>query len=125
MAHPLGLKAKKGPILIDEALKYPFVLLTENLLGNIMKDNLNDGWHDDHFPHQISYYSSSLKTIEGLVKEGLAMAYLPEYLGEQGNMIKLSLSDCPYHCKQKVKMFTRDKKRAGWLKTLFSTQLSK
>jgi DNA-binding transcriptional LysR family regulator len=118
-AHPLGRKSKKGPVDIKEILKYRFVVPQNNILGRINKSDSSDGWRDDKFPRIISYFSSSLKTIENLVLEGEAIAYLPDYFGEKSNMLRLDISGCPYYCKQKVKIFTRDKKKSGLLNNLF------
>jgi len=117
--HPLSKKSRRGGINIDEVLKYPFVIPQKNILGRINKSDSHDGWRDDKFPRLILFSSSSLKTIENLVLAGEAIAYLPDYFGEKSEMLKLEITGCPYYCKQKVKVFTRDKKRSGWLNSLF------
>ena len=91
----------------------------KSLLGKISKSDSNDGWRDDKFPRIIHFSSNSLKTIESLVLEGEAIAYLPDYYAERSEMVKLKIPDCPYHCKQNISLFTKDKKRAGWLNHLF------
>lgn len=118
--HPLWKIAKKGAIDVKEVLKYPFVVPENNILGRINKSDSSDGWRDDKFPRIVSYYSNSLKVIESLVLEGEAIAYLPDHFGEKSGMYKLEINGCPYYCKQKVRIFTRDKTRNGLLNNLFS-----
>lgn len=118
--HPLFPEFKKKKRLhIDTILKYPFVVPQKNILGKISKSDSSDGWRDDKFPRSIKFSSASLKTIETLVHQGEAIAYLPEYFGSESGFDKLEIDGCPYHCKQKVAIFTKNKRRSGWLNTIF------
>jgi len=118
--HPLSNIMKKKKIVhIDEVLEHSFVTPQNQLLGKINKSDSKDGWRDDKFPRKISFISTSLKTIENLVHSGQAIAYLPDYYGFEAGFTLLNIDGCPYHCKQKVKMFTADKKQHGWLNQLF------
>ncbi|MEZ4742940.1 MAG: LysR family transcriptional regulator [Bdellovibrionota bacterium] len=118
--HVLFPKFKKSSSLpIETVLQYPFVVPQKNIFGKISKSDSNDGWRDDMLPRQIMYTSASLKTIEALVLHGDAIAYLPEYFGVKSGFEKLKVDGCPYHCSQKVKLFTKNKQRSGWLNSVF------
>lgn len=117
--HALYRKAKKQALPIEQVLEHTFVIPHSNLYGKITKSDSYDGWRDDKFPRKVSYFTSSLKTIENLVQEGLGIAYLPKPIGEQMGLFALDISGCPYECKQKVHLFARDKKSSGWLNQLF------
>jgi DNA-binding transcriptional LysR family regulator len=117
--HSLFKQVKKGSVSIDEVLKHAFVVPREDILGKISKSDSVDGWRDDKLPRKIIYSSTSLKTIESLVLEGEAIAYLPDFYGNQSDLIKLKIIGCPYYCKQKVRLFTKDKSRSGWINQLF------
>ena len=62
---------------------------------------------------------ASLKLLEDLVSQGRAIAYLPDYLVEKLAIAPIKISGCPYHCKQTIKMITRQAKSLGWLNQLF------
>jgi DNA-binding transcriptional LysR family regulator len=117
--HELYKFAKKGAVDINKVLQHGFVIPQNDILGRISKSDSNDGWRDDKFPRKISYCSASLKTIESLVFAGEAIAYLPDFYGEKSDMFKLEISGCPYYCNQKVRLFTKDKKRSGWINHIF------
>ncbi len=118
--HPVYSRYKKAQsIHVDELLQHGFVVPKNNILGKISRSDSTDGWRDDKFPRKIKYTSSSLKTLENLVRSGRAVAYLPEYHGDSSGFEKLNIEGCPYHCKQKVVLFTKNKLRSGWLNTLF------
>lgn len=117
--HPLYREAKKGAVHVDRVLTFPFVVPQSDILGRINKSDSTDGWRDDKFPRKISYISNSLKTIESLLYSGLAIAYLPDFFGANSGFLKLNIEGCPYSCKQKVRLFTKDKKRSSWINELF------
>jgi len=115
--HPLYARAKsKKEISIDEVLTYPFVSPSNSFLGKVGDKQSFDGWRDDKFLRTISYRTSSLKMIEELLESGSALAYLPEYLGKNINVVAINMLGCSNTCKQNIKVVTRHSlKRAGWL----------
>ncbi|MCB9027100.1 MAG: hypothetical protein H6625_12325 [Bdellovibrionaceae bacterium] len=95
-------------------------MTTKNeIWGLTGKRQSKDGWRDDKFPRKLKYLTSSLNTLRSIVEEGLAIAYLPDYFAENAGFEKLSISGCPYECKQKVNLITKDKKALGWVNQLF------
>ena len=118
--HPLYKQYNKHKsIHIHDILKYSFVIPNTNFLGRIHKSDSTDGWRDDQLPRKIAYTTSSIKTIESLVQRGEAIAYLPEYFSEDKNMLNIHMEGCPYTCKQKVYLITKNKNEAGWIRSLF------
>lgn len=117
--HALFKKSLKGKIHVAEVLDYPFVVPSTTIWGKIDKSDSPDGWRDDKLPRWVRYRCASLKTIEELVTDGSAIVYLPNYHGAKLGFQKLDIDGCPYHCRQKVKMFTKDKNATGWLNQLF------
>ena len=118
--HPL-LKGKrtKRTISIEELLEHSFVVPDSAILGKITKADSIDGWRDDKFPRKIKYKVCGLKLLENLVKEGMALAYVPDYFIESTGLITLDISGCPYTCQQKVRVICKDPKALGWLNRLW------
>lgn len=118
--HPLYARAKaKKNIPVQEVLKHAFVSPNNPLLGKVGLKQSLDGWRDDKFPRKIEYLTSSLKSLEKILIEGKAIAYLPDYFGESLDVLPLNIPDCPYSCHQKIKLITRDSKRVGWINQIF------
>ncbi len=117
--HPLYKLSKKTDLSIHDVLKHGFIIPNNQLLGKVTKSDSKDGWRDDKFPRLVSLESSSLKTIENLVQSGEGLAYLPEYYAESLGLKLLNIQGCSFNCKQKVKVFTKDKGRFGWINNLF------
>lgn len=118
--HPLFKKAKNNiEVSIEEVLEYNFVVPKNNMLGKTSAEQSTDGWRDDKFPRKKPYITPSLKTLENFVKSGRAIAYLPDYLVSNEKFQKLSITGCPYECRQKVYLVTRNKKELGWINQVF------
>jgi len=118
--HPLVKKFKASQTIpIEEILKHPFVSPDSAILGKITKASSTDGWRDDKFPRQIKYKVSGLKLMENLIREGLALGYLPDYSVKGTELIPLKISGCPYSCRQKVRLIAKDPKVLGWLNRLW------
>lgn len=114
--HPL---ARKRSVDIQELLKEPFVIPESPILGRIAKSSSTDGWRDDKFPRNIKYRASGLKLIESLVREGRALAYLPEHLAAAQDFVPLKITGCPYTCRQTVRVIAKDPSELGWLSRLW------
>ncbi len=115
--HPLAKSGKKK-VDVNTVLEYDFVSPKTPILGNTESAQSLDGWRDDKFPRKRSFLTSSLKTIETLVCQGTVVAYLPDYM-VSNNYKVLNVSGCPYTCKQKIRLVTKDKKMFGWLNHVF------
>lgn len=119
--HPLLKKySAKQIIPVEEILTHPFVSPDSAVLGNIAKATTVDGWRDDKFPRQLKYRVSGLKLMENLIREGLALGYLPDHFVESSGLIPLKISGCPYTCQQTVRIVAKDPAALGWLNHLWS-----
>lgn len=118
--HPLFQKFnKKQNISVEEILKYPFVMPESAVLGHIAKSSSIDGWRDDKFPRQLKYKVCGLKLMEDLIKNGMALGYLPDYFIENSELIPLKISGCSYTCHQTVRVIAKDPTALSWLNRLW------
>jgi len=119
-AHPLlKNKSSRRKIPVEELLDFPFATLEPGLLGKIARSNSNDGWRDDKLSRNIKYKACGLKLTENLVQSGLALAYLPEYIIEASDLKALNVSNCPFSCKQTVRILAKDPAELSWLNLLW------
>lgn len=118
--HPLYSRARAGKTIpVVELLLHPFVSPTHPLLGKVGAKQSLDGWRDDEFPRMIGFRTSSLKTLEEIAATGQAVAYLPDYLGEDIGLQSVRVSGCPYTCTQTVRLVARSPRDTSWLARLF------
>jgi len=119
-AHPIFKKyGPKSSIPVEEILKYPFVAPDSAILGRIEKSASIDGWRDDKFPRLVKYKVCGLKLMENILKEGMALGYLPDYFIASAGLLPLKVSGCPYSCHQTVRVITKDPSALGWLGKLW------
>jgi len=118
--HPLYSIAKKNKeIDISEILKHDFVTPKKEILGSTNKNQSHDGWRDDKFQRKHTFITTSLNTLNSLVEQGHAIAYLPDYYIEGRSFEVLNIIGCPHECKQKVSILTKDKIKLGWINQFF------
>lgn len=119
--HPLVKRfGVRGTIPIQKVLEYPFVSPDSAILGGISKSSSADGWRDDKFPRRIKYKVYGLKLMENLIREGLALGYLPDYFIASAGLAPLRISGCPYDCQQTVRLIAKDPIALGWLQRLWN-----
>jgi len=65
----------------------PFVVPIAAVAGTPNKVKGLDGWPDDRVPRRIRYSVTLMETAMALVRRGLGVAYLPEFVVERHNRI--------------------------------------
>lgn len=119
--HPLVKKGAAGtPIPLEQILRHPFVSPDGAILGRIARSDATDGWRDDRFPRRIGYKVGGLKLIENLIRDGLALGYLPDHFIESAGLVPLQVADCPFSCRQTVRLVAKDPDSLGWLGRLWA-----
>lgn len=118
--HEFYSQTSRGKVIpVEDVLQKSFVSPSNPVLGAVGHKQSLDGWRDDKFPRQVDYLASSLKLLEQIVSQGLAIAYLPDYLIKPLNLKILEISGCPYSCTQKIKLVTRNPNEISWIKQVF------
>lgn len=123
--HPLFAAARSGKkIPVERVLQHsfasPMVPIFGLFRGQPGAKQSVDGWRDDPFPRKIAYRTSSIKTLEDLVASGKAVAYLPDYfLGEGSRLAAITLSGCPYSCRQEIRLLHRKARGPAWVSRIF------
>lgn len=120
--HPLYKEYGSGRSLpIEELLKHSFVTPDSAVLGKITKSDSIDGWRDDKLPRTVKYKVCGLKLMENIIKEGVALAYLPDYFVKTAGLEALKVSGCPYTCQQTVRLVCKDPSSLSWLSKLWNS----
>jgi DNA-binding transcriptional LysR family regulator len=118
--HALYARAKADkPVAVEDVLQHPFVSPSRPILGKVGLKQSLDGWRDDVFMRNVTFYTTSIKLLETLLVGGQALAYLPDYYAERLDVAVLTVTGCPYSCAQKIRMVARRPKTVGWLNQLF------
>jgi DNA-binding transcriptional LysR family regulator len=118
--HPLAKRRRGGGFraAVKDVLRCDFVAATRPPFRGLAGAPATDGWRDDVLPRRVRYRSDDLVMVDGLVRAGLALAYLPEFAIAELGLSRLEVLDCPYHCEQQVVMVYRPSAAAGWMSTV-------
>jgi DNA-binding transcriptional LysR family regulator len=110
--HPRGGRRR---VAIAELLGHDFVAPTDPPFHGLAGGAATDGWRDDVLPRRIRYRSNDLLVVHGLVRAGMALAYLPAYAIAELGLDRIEAVGCRYHCEQAVVMLHRPAAAAGWM----------
>lgn len=121
--HPLagaaGATAWQAPLA--DVLRHDFVVPLQPPFSGLVQHGTTDGWRDDLLPRRIRYRSDDMLMVDGLVRPGLALAYLPDYLIDELSLRRLHVPDCDYQLRQKVLLVHQPATASGWLNYLLQT----
>jgi DNA-binding transcriptional LysR family regulator len=102
-SHPLG---KKRKVHIDDLVEHCFAIGNSDWIGEKSYADSSDGWRDDKFLRKKSIKNLTISCLEGLVDDGLAVTYLPEYYAERRDWRELTVEGCSFACAQSVFLIT-------------------
>lgn len=118
--HPLYKYARGGKAIpIETVLQHEFAVPHHTILGKTGARQSTDGWRDDKFPRKVGFSVSSVKSLEAVLKSGLALAYIPQYFADNIDVSTLTITGCPYSCEQAVHLCCRDPGELGWLNRIW------
>ncbi|HTD06965.1 LysR family transcriptional regulator [Undibacterium sp.] len=116
--HPLAGSGHGGQVSVQEVLRHDFAALLTPPFMSLERHAATDGWRDDIFPRTIRYRSDDLLLISQLLAGGKALAYLPDYVIRSLGMQILTITGCPYFCRQTAVLAYRKSASRGWINSL-------
>jgi DNA-binding transcriptional LysR family regulator len=118
-SHPLARRRRgRLRVSVKEVLRHDFVAASRPPFRGLAGGPATDGWRDDVLPRRVRYRSDDLVMVDGLVRAGLALAYLPDFAVAELGLSRLEVLDCPYRCEQHIVMVYRPSDAAGWMSTI-------
>ncbi|GAB3246218.1 LysR family transcriptional regulator [Chitinimonas naiadis] len=116
--HPLLREARDGRVSTAQVLAQDFACPSHSLLCGINRGSRSDGWRDDQLPRRIRYWVDDLQVLLTLVRNGTALAYLPDFALQAPDLVRLQVTDCPYDCSESTFLLWRPSVASGWQRQL-------
>ncbi len=111
--------AERSTVPTAEVLQHDFACPQHSMFCGLERGSRADGWRDDRLPRRIRFWLDDLQLLISLVRSGQALAYLPDFaLAQHGDLVRLTVPDCPYECVEQVHLVWRPATAPGWLAAL-------
>jgi len=110
-----------GRILSEELLSYGFACPNVSPFCGIKRGIGSDGWHDDVMPRNIAFRCDDFNLLILLVKQGAALAYVPDFIAKQHHLAIVEVIDNTHINKEIIELFYQPSKSSGWLNHLIAS----
>ena len=118
-SHPLIRQAERLSdrtfgVTSAQVLQFDFACPNRSPFCGIERGARADGWRDDMLPRRVRYWLEDMQVLIALVRQGQALAYLPDFALADERLVRLSVRDCPYHCAEEAMLVWQPDRAHGW-----------
>lgn len=114
-SHPLFEQFSKGSLTNRELFQFSFACPSISPFCGVTRGVGSDGWRDDKVPRTISYRCNDFSTLLSLVKQGIALAYVPDFIANDPALKIIDVLDCNYTCQERLELVYKPSLATGWL----------
>ncbi len=107
-----------GDITSKDLLNYGFVCPRVSPFCGLKRGSGSDGWPDNKIPRTVTTRTDDFSTLISLVQQGLAIAYLPDYLLSQHNLTSLAVAGHHLSNQEEIGVIYKPTLAYGWLNNL-------
>lgn len=115
---PAAITHPDGKVTTTELLAYGFACPVTSPFCGVERGVGSDGWRDDKVARKIVYRCDDLSTLLILVRQGAAIAYLPDYIITSQGFKTLEVVDCHFSCIEEIGLIYKPSMAHGWLNAL-------
>lgn len=119
-SHPIVSAFPHLTVTVDELQPYAFACPSVSPFCGIKRGIGSDGWRDDKVPRSIGFRSNDFGSMMSLVKAGLALAYVPDFVAEQHNLQVVTVTNCDFVCTEQIELVYKPSIASGWLNQITS-----
>ena len=102
--HPIVQKKNAAEVqtTMEKLLKYDFVTPSVSPYNGQESGLGCDGWRNDVFPRKLTIEYNDYSVLGQIVRSGSMLAYLPDYLLRDLDLVRVLVTDCLYSCQEKL-----------------------
>ena len=116
--HPLFSQFPDGRLNGELLPQYAFVCPTSSPFCGLVRGVGSDGWRDDRWPRQIGYRTNEFSTLLAIVRQGLALAYLPDFLVVSEGLKSVEVAGADHDYRESIALVYKPSLAHGWLNQL-------
>ncbi len=95
-------------VLSSHLLEYEFATVTRSMICGEERGIGCDGWNDSVFPRKLSAVVDDYGVLASLVKSGLYLGYLPDFIIKDWELNRCQVTDCSLKCVDSMIWVTRE-----------------
>ncbi|MBU2968283.1 LysR family transcriptional regulator [Pseudoalteromonas sp. C2R02] len=113
--HALFKKYPNGKLTSKALNEFTFACPSVSPFCGIKRGEGSDGWQDAQYPRTIGFRCNDFSVLMSLVKQNLALAYVPDFIAEQYNLREVDITDYTHINTEQVALFYKPSLASGWL----------
>lgn len=119
--HHLFNDFPNGQITSEQLLPYVFACPSVSPFCGIKRGVGSDGWQDEKVPRTIGFRCNDFSVLMSLVKQGRALAYVPDFIAKQQDLSVVEVTNCQHLNKENIALYYKPSMAAGWLNKLIDS----
>lgn len=113
--HPLLKRFPDGEVTVEQLREFGFACPSVSPFCGIKRGIGSDGWRDDKVPRTITYRCSEFSVLMSLVNNGIALAYVPDFVARNAGLVIIDVVGCEHSCQEHIELIYKPSLAAGWL----------
>lgn len=113
--HPVWELGGDTGIDSNSLRRFPFACPSVSPFCGIQRGIGSDGWRDDKVPRTIGFRCNDYSVLQALVREGRALAYVPDFVARDNGLRILDVTDCDYICEERICLLYNPSLAYGWV----------
>ena len=119
---PEHVLANKNPnITIKQLLANDFVCPASSPFCGVERGIGSDGWPDKDYPRKIKYRTDDFNSLISIVKQGRALAYVPDIIINENALVSLAIDGFNHHIIESYSLVYKPSTAHGWLNQLIGS----
>lgn len=114
--HPIFKQYPNGNITSEQLSQFGFACPAVSPFCGIKRGIGSDGWHDNKIPRKITYRCNDFSVLMSLVNQGIALAYVPDFVAQSLNLRTIKVLSDESICQEQIELVYKPSLAAGWLK---------
>jgi len=120
--HPLLSRRRRAApvfqVTAHDVLEHDFACPDRSIFCGIQRGAGADGWNERRLPRRVRYWIDELPVLIELVGAGRALAFLPDFLLDAHDLVRLEVVDGPLRCVEATYLVWRPSSARGWQRYL-------
>lgn len=113
--HILFKQFADGKITLDQLRQFGFACPDVSPFCGIKRGIGSDNWPDERAARTLNYRCNDFSILMSLVKNGLALAYAPDFVAQNTGLAVVDVVDFEHTCEEHIELIYKPSLASGWL----------